>query len=90
LLVVIDSIIVLSVGFMLKRLLLRATRNLETIATEAVISAAEDVRNELVKLLPKRPDVNESVRKAAPGVSALGGFLGLDMSPLAEYVERKG
>lgn len=87
LLVVIDSIIVLSVGFMLKRVLLKATRNLETVAAEAVTTAAEDVRKELVKMLA-RPQLD--AKRAAPAISALGGFLGLDMAPLQDLIDRKG
>ncbi len=87
--VLFDSMVVMTTGYVLSRRIKAATKALEQAAHEAVAAAAGDVKNELLALLPQRPTLKSVVDKN--GVRALSIFLagfGVDTEPLQEMSER--
>ena len=59
--------------------------SLEDVAREAVAGAAEDVRDEIVRLLPQRPNLSEPGRR---GIVSLGALLGLSANELEQIDSR--
>ncbi len=73
--VCIDSAVIITVGYKMMKRIDKATTVLETTAREEVAKAADNVRKELIKLLPQRKFTGEDGRKA---MGVLGSLLGLD------------
>lgn len=87
--VLFDSVVVMTTGFLLSRRIKKAVAALEQAAHQAVGDAAEEVKDQLLELLPHRPGIKDLIDKN--GVRALSTFFagfGVDTEPLEEMSKR--